>query len=219
MAWRLAKSLSVLRDQVNAKYPGRSKVSDGTIGDAAHSARKSDHNPRGGVVNAFDITHDLRSGCDAHAIVQALLDSRDPRISYVISNRRICSGAGGPSPWKWRKYTGSNPHDKHAHVSVVDGTAAKNKLRDDTTPWAIDGVPVVIDNAAPKLPPLLRKGSHGPDVELAQKLLNAQGATPQLVVDQDFGAKTEKAVVAFQRAHKLVADGVIGQQTWGKLKA
>ena len=35
-SWRAAKSLLKLRDQVNARFPGRKKDSDGTIGDAAH---------------------------------------------------------------------------------------------------------------------------------------------------------------------------------------
>lgn len=45
MAWRLAKSLVQLREQINALSPNRSKVSDGTIGNAAHSARTSNQAP------------------------------------------------------------------------------------------------------------------------------------------------------------------------------
>ena len=69
MAWRLARSLETLRAQINALSPNRSKASDGTIGDAAHSARTSDHNPDGGgVVRALDLTHDV----GRHAQVRAL---------------------------------------------------------------------------------------------------------------------------------------------------
>lgn len=45
MPWYLAPSLAQLRAEVNARWPKRSKASDGTIGDRAHSARTSDHNP------------------------------------------------------------------------------------------------------------------------------------------------------------------------------
>ncbi len=43
MSWRLAKSLVSLRNELNTAYGGRSKVSDGSIGDLAHSSRVSDH--------------------------------------------------------------------------------------------------------------------------------------------------------------------------------
>jgi len=44
--WRVAESLSALRAQIDVAYPGRSKKSDGTIGDAGHQGTGSDHNPR-----------------------------------------------------------------------------------------------------------------------------------------------------------------------------
>lgn len=117
--WRLAKSLHTLRDQVNARWPKRRKGHDGAIGDAAHAKRASDHNPNilddiHGVVSALDITHDPRGGCDAHAFAEHLRVTKDPRIKYIISNARICS----PPGFAWRKYTGSNPHRSHIHISV-----------------------------------------------------------------------------------------------------
>ena len=92
--WRVAKSLEVLRDQVNSAHPGQRKDNDGTIGDAAHQTRTSDHNPwvkdgAVGVVTALDITHDPAHGVDTYAMAETLRRSRDRRIKYVISNRHI----------------------------------------------------------------------------------------------------------------------------------
>jgi hypothetical protein len=38
----------------------------------------------------------------------------EKRIAYIIYDGRICSKILN---WKWRKYTGSNKHIKHAHFS------------------------------------------------------------------------------------------------------
>jgi hypothetical protein len=116
--------------------PSRSKASDGTIGDAAHRTRDSDHNPwvtdgGVGVVTAMDITHDPDDNCDAAAIVQALIQSRDTRIKYIIWNRTITSSI--TQPWVTRPYGGKNPHTKHFHLSVRPEKSAY----DSTTPWEI----------------------------------------------------------------------------------
>jgi hypothetical protein len=121
MAWRPAKSLIRLRDQINQSAPHRSIASDGTIGDERHKTRNSDHNPWVqdgdlGIVTAIDITHDPDDGCDAEQFVRALIRSRDLRIKYIIWNHRIISSQ--VQPWVWRSYSGRNPHTKHFHLSV-----------------------------------------------------------------------------------------------------
>lgn len=129
-SWYLAKSLEVLRAQINEAYPGRDTSSDGTIGDAAHRSRKSDHNPNSrGVVQALDITHDPSHGVDAGELANALRLSEDPRIKYIISNERIAGGAN----MNWRPYSGSNPHRKHFHISVKD----KPSFYNNTGNWRI----------------------------------------------------------------------------------
>lgn len=138
MSWRLARSLETLRDQVNAAYPNRSKVSDGTIGDSAHAGTASDHNPNAqGVVTAMDLTHDPAHGFDAHATADRLRQNRHPDLKYIISNRRI---AGAWSNWQWQNYSGVNPHDKHIHVSVGVGDDGQSRPPyDDTNKWNIIG--------------------------------------------------------------------------------
>lgn len=129
---RITKSLDTLRSQVNKLAPKRSKISDGWLGDKKHSMRKSDHNPEpDGTVDALDITHDPANGVDIQKLCDAIIASKDRRVSYLICNGKIIAGNGGPSPWKKRKYNGANKHTKHLHVSVLD------KHQDDTSPWDI----------------------------------------------------------------------------------
>jgi hypothetical protein len=208
MSYRIAKSLATLRDQINALSPNRSKASDGWIGDAAHSARRSDHNPDGsGIVRALDITHDPAHGIDGDKLAAALIASRDPRIKYIIWNRRILSGRAGPQAWVWRPYSGANPHTKHLHLSVV-ATAAG----DDGAAWALDMKVAPGAATAPKATarPLLKRGDRGAVVADLQRMLAIKN-------DGIFGPATEAAVKAFQTANGLVADGKVGAYTWDAL--
>jgi hypothetical protein len=123
--WRVAECLRQLKRQVDAMAPGRKRASDGTIGDAAHAGRRSDHNPwvidgEEGVVTAMDITHDPDGNCDADQLAEAIRRSEDPRVKYIIWNYRIASAypRGDVPAWEWRPYGGSNPHTKHVHISV-----------------------------------------------------------------------------------------------------
>ena len=140
MPWIVAESLNRLLQQLNTHAPGRSKASDGSIGDAAHATRDSDHNPwvvLGGqaLVTARDFTDDPAHGLDCRRLADALQQARDSRVKYVIWNRRIMSGAGGPAPWLWRAYSGPNPHTRHLHLSVV----ADKRCR-DASPWMLPGL-------------------------------------------------------------------------------
>lgn len=206
MSWRLARSLETLRRQVNAMAPNRGKGSDGTIGDAAHRATKSEHNPNSaGVVCAIDITHDPAHGFDSWKFAEMLRTRADPRIYYIISNYRIAN-PGKP----WRKYTGKNPHDHHVHISVAPNSPG---LYDDAKEWNIGGDWNEGKDAppAPAAKPLLRRGSTGADVKVLQTALKIEA-------DGVFGPKTETAVKAFQKSKGLVADAIVGPYTWRALE-
>lgn len=131
--WYIAASLEKLRAQLNALAPKRSKLSDGGIGDAAHNARSSDHNPIEGTgqVCARDFTHDPAGGLDCHVLAAALVANRDARIKYIIWNHRIWTLNTG-----WQNYTGENPHTKHLHLSVRSGA-----LGDGTRAWVLSSIP------------------------------------------------------------------------------
>lgn len=216
MAWRVAKSLVKLRDQFNTQYPNRNKGSDGSIGDAAHASRKSDHNPwvkdgKTGIVTAIDLTHDAKNGVDTWKIADTLRANRDPRIKYVISNKRIFSSVS--SPWQWRRYTGSNPHSAHMHVSVHSSKHHYDSERDwdlgQPNPPTVNPVEPSPDDPARR--ETIRRGSTG---ELVREVQTVIGVAP---IDGIFGSKTENAVRRFQSAKKLKVDGIVGPRTWDQL--
>ena len=59
---------------------------------------------------------------------------------------------------------------------------------------------------------VLKKGSTGPEVEELQKILGIK-------VDGDFGPATKLAVMKYQAQNGLTADGIVGPQTWSKMKS
>ncbi len=207
LSWHLAPSLAELRDEINATWPKRDKSSDGTLGDASHAARPSEHNPDRdsdsmptGAVSAMDITKD--SAAQMETIRKALIAS--PRTWYVIHAGKIWSRTNG---FRAKTYTGPNPHTKHLHVSLMQTKSA----HDDVSPWGIQ------KGIVPPPPPkpaagrklgsrTLKRGNTGADVAVLQRFL------PGLKDDGIFGAKTEAAVKAYQRMRRIKATGVADKE-------
>ena len=118
----LCKAGQQLREQFDDTYPDRDRTSDGWIGNRAHQNRPSDHNPDAeGIVRAIDIDRDL-SGKAKPDLMPDLADQirhaakSDKRIAYIIFNGKIASSRLG---FRWRKYSGSNPHHAHCHISFT----------------------------------------------------------------------------------------------------
>jgi hypothetical protein len=127
---RLSKSVVQLREQADDAYPDRKRDSDGTWADSKHSNRKSDHNadPVTGYVRALDLDADFDKQASTAAYIAdqiRTLAKSDKRIAYVIFNRKIASPR---SLWKWRKYTGVNPHTSHIHISFTKAGDTDSKF-------------------------------------------------------------------------------------------
>ena len=117
----LCKAGQQLREQIDDAFPDRDRKSDGWIGDAKHSNRKSDHNPdkANGYVRAIDVDKDLDSRASTGAYLAdqiRICAKKDKRISYVIYAGKIASAK---SFWRFRPYSGINRHDKHIHISFT----------------------------------------------------------------------------------------------------
>jgi peptidoglycan hydrolase-like protein with peptidoglycan-binding domain len=203
VSWHLAPSLVQLRDEVNARWPHRPKGSDGTIGDTAHSARKSDHNPNArGSVNAFDITY---PGVDPKVIIAAV--SKHPAANYVIFNRKIYSRSGG---WKAEPYSGASPHTEHLHVSILQTVVAEQSQ----AKWlsAVPARPV-----RKPLPAYPGKGAFqvrdtGEHIKVLQRGVGNKVTGTMSVSDKN-------KVKAFQRVRPYLwpADGIVGPKTYKAL--
>lgn len=189
----LAPSLARLRTSINTRWPNRDKSSDGWIGDRAHQARTSDHNPAAsGVVRALDVDKD---GVHVPTLVAAAL--LHPSVRYVIHDRRIFHV---DRRFKPATYTGPNPHTGHIHTSIQHTKAAEV----DKTEWR----PV----SAAFTWPVLQAGMEGVNVRQLQAYLNGHGYA--LTLDGDFGPATDAAVRAFQRRFTSDdVDGVVGRRT------
>ena len=138
-------AIAVLR-QATAIAPKRMKASDGLLPSAAHlkASPSSDHNT--GL--AVDLTHDPKNGIDCELIFEKLKE--DERVAYLIFNKKIWSRQRRKEGN--RKYSGSNPHTKHLHISINDS------LANDTSPWFWWlNQPKVLNQVKAKLQPTPKK--------------------------------------------------------------
>jgi putative chitinase len=79
----------------------------------------------------------------------------------------------------------------------------------------IEGIRVSLNEGGNTI--VLRRGSFGDAVRELQELLVTKGFN--LSIDNDFGAATELAVNMYQKNHDLVADGIVGRNTWESLRS
>lgn len=115
--------------------------------------------------------------------------------------RLILSKCKGLIAWggDWR-----TPDDMHFEVTGTPSAVAM---------WTRPGSPIPPTGRA-----TIQRGSKGPLVIDVQQVLNRwyPRLTP-LVIDGDFGPATESRVKYFQARAGLMADGVVGPQTWAGL--
>jgi N-acetyl-anhydromuramyl-L-alanine amidase AmpD len=108
---------------------------------------------------------------------------------------------------------GSNGSTGNSNGSTGNGSNERRRGIAGRVAGADEDTP---DRDDPTHPQLSRR-SQGEHVEELQRILNKEGYD----IDQDgiFGSETDHAVRAFQRAHGLEVDGIVGPKTWRKLDA
>lgn len=151
-------AISVLR-QATALKPLRKKASDGLLPSAAHLKQSptSDHN----TGHAVDLTHDPKNGIDCADIFEKLKD--DKRVKYLIFQGKIWSKEKAKQGN--RKYTGSNPHNKHLHISINDAYG------NDISPWfSWLNQPKIVNQIIAKVTPVPAKKAYKTEVCTCCKL-------------------------------------------------
>jgi hypothetical protein len=155
-------AIAVLR-QATALSPSRMKASDGLLPSNAHLMQSpaSDHNT--GL--AVDLTHDPKNGIDCEEIFEKLKE--DKRVKYLIFKGKIWSRE--KSKLGNRRYTGSNPHNKHLHISIESAMAT------DTSPWFWwMNQPKIVNQVISKVTPVPAKKAYKTEVCTCCKLHGAK---------------------------------------------
>jgi hypothetical protein len=151
-------AIAVLR-QATAISPSRKKASDGLLPSAAHKRQSpnSDHN----TGYAVDLTDDPKNGIDCADIFEKLKE--DERVKYLIFKGKIWSAEKAKQGN--RVYSGSNPHNKHLHISINDG------MGKDTSPWFWWlNQPKIVSQVIAKVTPVPAKKAYKTEVCTCCKL-------------------------------------------------
>jgi hypothetical protein len=157
----LTAGLRNLQRQLDAAFPGRAGP-DGWLGDAAHRARTSGHNPDDTAgsrpawdgdadstaeVRAVDVDADLGPGVDGQHLVNHLvrLPGLAGVVRYLIHRGRIYHARTG---FLAEPYDGDNPHNEHIHIEGAWAQAADNNTSFD---YRLEEIPVPLTIADAEL--------------------------------------------------------------------
>lgn len=144
----------------------------------------------------------------------------------ITSHKEACAAGFASNhgdPQNWMKHFGDDMKKFRARVQArldaADGAQEAPAVKDEQIPapeaggataGKTEGKTVMIEMS------VLKKGSEGNEVRTLQRQLNALGYSCGKV-DGVFGSRTREAVLKFQRAKGLTADGIVGKATWTAL--
>ena len=139
----------------------------------------------------------------------------DPRIRERDVTERLClrQGATGAAVTTLQYALRAKGYSITIDGIFGSGTATVVKTYQRTAGLTVDGI--VGPATWGKVLPVLRSGATGYAVRGQQVELRAHGHS--VTVDGQFGPATQAAVIAYQKANRLTADGIVGLQTWGSL--
>jgi peptidoglycan hydrolase-like protein with peptidoglycan-binding domain/transcriptional regulator with XRE-family HTH domain len=140
----------------------------------------------------------------------------ETRRRLTIDSRRLpatpapASAAHGLRGRRWWSWSGAT-----VTVLLASALLVASALAGRVAPVASSTAGLSAAQPATSLP-VLAAGNAGVDVETVQLLLRHRGYA-SLAVTGSFDTETERAIRTFQGENGLVADGVVGPQTWARL--
>lgn len=144
----------------------------------------------------------------------------------ITSHKEACAAGYASNhgdPQNWMKHFGDDMAKFRARVQArMDASEWAQEppaLKDEQIPAQGAGEATAGENGGKTVMiemSILKNGSKGAQVKTLQRLLNALGYDCG-EVDGIFGQATRAAVVAYQKARGLTADGIVGKATWTAL--
>lgn len=179
----------------------------------AYGVQKRALNATSGYWNAFG-----RPNCFADEI-----DTAEEQAEHASFNRNLKKGMKGDDVRELQKLLNAAGDNIAVDGSFGRKTEEAVKVFQSRAGLKVDGIagPATIKAlmadktpAAWSVTRLLKKGCEGADVKYVQNALIAAGYNVgKTGADGDFGMNTEAAVIKFQRAKGLEADGIVGEKT------
>lgn len=155
------------------------------------------------------------------------LKDGDPETVYILGWKSITSNmVSTAEAFKHFKELGFRDVIKldggGSYVLNIDGkvygTSENRRINTIITFGAVTPAPETEEDEMGIQLDTLKRGSKGAQTKALQAILKGYGYNiGSAGVDGDFGSGTEKAVLAYQSAHALSADGIVGEKTWTRL--
>jgi hypothetical protein len=227
---RLVAGANAILNQVNKRWPERSKKNDGWIGGEIHHNVDSDHNPNEeGFVHAIDIDTNLmgesekkKSKEDADKFADELIEyvrkavPGSERIKYVIYDNKIASGTFATRYWVWRE--GEWGCKDHIHISFTK--TGQSDPRNVSLP-IFSSRPKVVSNLAPAKAPKypgkerLMFGKSNESVRRLKNQMLAKGFELSGESDTIYNEETKAAVKSLYHKIGKKSDGsFVGPVAW-----
>ena len=172
---------------------------------------------------------------NALELVKYLMSKYNISISNVVrhydASRKICPNWSANNWNRWTSFKNKlqSIANNKVNASVVESPVINKPIISNTDSWIkrlqeecnkqgfsnqiVDGIagPNTLNGC-----PTLRKGARGNITKLLQEKLVSLGYNTN-GVDGIFGSGTDNAIRLYQKANRLVDDGIVGKNTWRKI--